>query len=128
MIFNALIYFKISFNFRQVNNTNELFRFGGWNSLRGFNENSLFADFYAYGGAEYRYLVNPQTYFDVFAQYGILNNPNLASQIKLYSLGFGFKFFIPLGLMSVQISNGSQFGEVFNFKSTKISWGILSRF
>ncbi|MGS0748448.1 hypothetical protein [Halpernia sp. GG3] len=109
-------------------NTNELFRFGGWNSLRGFNENSLFADFYAYGGAEYRYLVNPQTFFDVFGQYGILNNPNLTSQIKLYSLGFGFKFFIPLGLMSVQISNGSQFGEAFNFKSTKISWGLLSRF
>lgn len=109
-------------------NTNELFRFGGWNSLKGFNENSLFADFYAYGGAEYRYLVNPQTFFDVFGQYGILNNPNLTSQIKLYSLGFGFKFFIPLGLMSIQISNGSQFGETFNFKSTKISWGLLSRF
>ena len=109
-------------------NTNELFRFGGWNSLRGFNENSLFADFYAYGGAEYRYLINSQTFFDFFGQYGILNNPTLKSQIKLYSLGFGFKLFIPLGLMSVQISNGSQFGEPFNFKSTKISWGILSRF
>ncbi|WP_417430961.1 hypothetical protein [Halpernia sp.] len=109
-------------------NTNELFRFGGWNSLRGFNENSLYAEFYAYGGAEYRYLVNPQNFFDVFVQYGVLNNPNLEGQIKLYSLGFGFKFFLPIGLMSVQISNGSQFGEAFNFKSTKISWGILSRF
>lgn len=109
-------------------NTNELFRFGGWNSLRGFNENSLYADFYAYGGAEYRYLVNPQTFFDVFGQYAILNNPTLAGQVKLYSLGFGFKFFLPIGLMSLQISNGSQFGEAFNLKSTKISWGILSRF
>ncbi|WP_233741995.1 BamA/TamA family outer membrane protein [Halpernia frigidisoli] len=109
-------------------NTNELFRFGGWNSLRGFNENSLFADFYAFGGAEYRYLVNTQTFFDVFGQYAVLNNPNLNAQSKLYSLGFGFKFFMQLGLMSVQISNGSQFGEAFNFKSTKISWGLLSRF
>jgi hypothetical protein len=109
-------------------NTNELFRFGGWNSLRGFNENSLFADFYAYGGAEYRYLVNPQTFFDLFGQYGVLNNPTLSAQVKLYSLGFGFKFFIPIGLMSIQISNGSQNGASFNFKTTKISWGLLSMF
>lgn len=115
-------------NTKSILNTNELFRFGGWNSLKGFNENSLLADFYAYGGGEYRYVVNPQSFFDVFAQYGILNNPNLDAQIKLYSLGFGFKFFLPIGLMSVQISNGSQFGETFNFKSTKISWGLLSRF
>lgn len=109
-------------------NTNELFRFGGWNSLRGFNENSLLADFYAFGGAEYRYLVNDQAYFDLFGQYGILSNPSLDAQIKLYSVGFGFKFSLPIGLMSIQISNGSQFGEVFNFKGTKISWGVLSRF
>jgi hypothetical protein len=115
-------------NSKTTLNENELFRFGGWNSLRGFNENSLLADFYAFGGAEYRYLVNEQAYFDVFGQYGILSNPNLNDQIKLYSLGFGFKFFLPIGLMSIQISNGSQFGEVFNFKGTKISWGILSRF
>jgi hypothetical protein len=25
---------------------NELYRFGGWNSMRGFNENSLAADFF----------------------------------------------------------------------------------
>lgn len=109
-------------------NNNELFRFGGWNSLKGFNENSLLADFYAFGGAEYRYLVNDQAYFDVFGQYGILSNPNLNAQVKLYSVGFGFKFFLPVGLMSIQISNGAQFGEVFSFKATKISWGIMSRF
>lgn len=115
-------------NSKKSLNINELFRFGGWNSLRGFNENSLSADFYAYGGAEYRYLINSQAFFDVFGQYGILSNPNLETQIKLYSFGFGIKLFIPIGLMSIQISNGSQFGQDFDFKSTKISWGILSRF
>src|SRR5690606_27006616 len=42
--------------------TNELLRFGGWNSFRGFNEKSLFADLYYYGTAEYRYLVGNQAF------------------------------------------------------------------
>jgi hemolysin activation/secretion protein len=41
---------------------NELYRFGGWNSMRGFNENSLAADFYYYGSLEYRYLIGSQAF------------------------------------------------------------------
>ena len=107
---------------------NELYRIGGWNSLRGFNEKSLLANFYAYAGAEYRYLVNQQAFFDVFAQYGTLQNASITIDPKFYSLGFGFNFFLPIGLMSFQISNGTQVGEQFRFKDTKIHWGIVSRF
>ncbi len=107
---------------------NELFRIGGWNSLRGFNENAILANFYAYGGAEYRYLVNQQAFFDVFAQFGQIQNKSLGVDPKLYSFGFGFNFFLPIGLMSFQISNGSQVGNPFNFRDTKIHWGIISRF
>lgn len=108
--------------------TNELLRFGGWNSFRGFNENALLADFYYYGSAEYRYLVGSQAFFDIFAQYGQLNNNNLSLKPKLYSLGIGFNFFLPIGLMSFQISNGNEFGNPMKFNDTKIHWGILSRF
>lgn len=107
---------------------NELLRFGGWNSFRGFNENSLLADFYYYGSAEYRYLVGNQAFFDIFAQYGQLNNKNLSLKPKLYSFGIGFNFFLPIGLMSFQISNGNEFGNPIKFNDTKIHWGILSRF
>ena len=107
---------------------NELHRFGGWNSMRGFNENSLLADFYFYGNAEYRYLVNQQAFFDIFLQYGQLTNKALGVQPKLYSFGVGFNFFLPIGLMSFQISNGSEFGNQIRFGDTKIHWGILTRF
>lgn len=107
---------------------NELYRIGGWNSLRGFNEKSLLANFYTYAGAEYRYLVNQQAFFDVFAQYGMLQNNALNLDPKFYSIGFGFNFFLPIGLMSFQISNGTQIGDPFKFKDTKIHWGIVSRF
>lgn len=108
--------------------TNELMRFGGWNSMRGFNENSLFADFYYFGNVEYRYLVNDQAFFDTFLQYGQLSNKSLGLRPKLYSFGLGFNFFLPIGLMSFQISNGNEFGNTIKFNDTKIHWGILSRF
>ncbi len=107
---------------------NELLRFGGWNSLRGFNENSLYADLYYFGTAEYRYLVGSQAFFDVFGQYGELHNKNLGLKPKLYSFGLGFNFILPIGLMSFQISNGNEFGNAIKFGDTKIHWGILSRF
>ena len=107
---------------------NELLRFGGWNSFRGFNENALYADFYYYGTAEYRYLVGNQAFFDVFAQYGELQNKSLGLKPKLYSFGVGFNFILPIGLMSFQISNGNEFGNPIKFGDTKIHWGILSRF
>ncbi|MDO5616142.1 MAG: hypothetical protein Q4G16_08120, partial [Cruoricaptor ignavus] len=84
--------------------TNELLRFGGWNSFRGFNENTLLADFYYFGNAEYRYLVGNQAFFDVFLQYGQMGNKSLNLSPKLYSFGLGFNFFLPIGLMSFQIS------------------------
>lgn len=108
--------------------SNELLRFGGWNSFRGFNENALLADFYYFGTAEYRYLVGNQAFFDIFGQYGELNNKSLSLKPKLYSLGLGFNFFLPIGLMSFQISNGNEFGNAVKFGDTKIHWGILSRF
>ncbi len=108
--------------------TNELLRFAGWNSFRGFNENALLADFYYYGSAEYRYLIGSQAFFDIFAQYGQLHNKNLSLKPKLYSFGIGFNFFLPIGLMSFQISNGNEFGNTVKFGDTKIHWGILSKF
>ena len=108
--------------------TNELLRFGGWNSFRGFNENSLLADFYYFGSAEYRYLVGSQAFFDVFGQYGEFNNKSLNLKPQIYSFGLGFNFVLPIGLMSFQLSNGNEFGNQIKFGDTKIHWGILSRF
>lgn len=108
--------------------TNELLRIGGWSSLRGFNEKSILASSYAYGGIEYRYLANEQSFFDGFIQYGFIHNKRFPTNTRLYSFGLGFNMLLPIGLMSFQISNGSQIGETFQFKETKIHWGIVAKF
>lgn len=107
---------------------NEMLRFGGWNSLRGFNEESLYASQYYYGGLEYRYLIGNQAFFDVFGQYGSLKNTLADVRPQLYSFGAGFNFFLPVGLMSFQISSGNQSGEPIKFNDIKIHWGLLTRF
>lgn len=107
---------------------NEILRFGGWNSLRGFNENSILGNLYAFANLEYRYLIGNQAFFDVFAQYSTVENKTLSVSPKFFSFGTGFNFFLPIGLMSFQVANGNQSGESFNFRNTKIHWGILTRF
>lgn len=107
---------------------NELFRIGGWNSLRGFNENSILAEKYGYGTLEYRYLINTQSFFDAFGQYGGLHNGALDTSPTFYSVGVGFQMYLPIGLMSFQISSGTFVGQPLKFADTKIHWGIITRF
>lgn len=107
---------------------NEQLRFGGWDSLRGFSEQSLQGNSYAFAGVEYRYLVGKQAFFDMFSQVGIFENRILKISPKLYNIGLGFNFVLPIGLMSFQLSNGTSFGSMPQLKETKIHWGILSRF
>ena len=107
---------------------NELLRFGGWNSMRGFNENSLIGDFYAYVGAEYRYVIGDQAFFDLFTQVGTMKNSFSQIKSQMYSFGAGFNYRLPFGIMSFQISSGNMFGNPIRFQDTKVHWGLVSRF
>ena len=49
---------------------NELYRFGGINSIRGFNENSLQGNLYAAIMSEYRFVLAPNMYVHSITDYG----------------------------------------------------------
>ncbi|SHI65021.1 hypothetical protein SAMN05443429_10325 [Cruoricaptor ignavus] len=107
---------------------NTMLRFGGWKSMRSFGEQSILANFYAFGGLKYRYLVNDGIYFDLFGQYGFLENKNLKKNPNLYSFGAGFTMQFKLGIMTFQLSNGGLSGTPLKFDDTKIHWGLLTKF
>lgn len=111
-----------------VFSVNEAFRLGGWNTLRGFNEESILGRTYAYTGVEYRYVIGTQAFFDVFSQVAQVTPVIGGEKRNFYSMGTGFRLRLPLGIMSFQVANGSLFGERMEFKNTKIHWGILARF
>ena len=101
---------------------NELFRIGGANSVRGFNEQSIFTDKYSYFNIEYRYKTNETSYLYTITDIGIYSQD--FQENSLLGLGIGYlyktkKYQINLGLATGKINE-----EKINFENAKLllSW------
>jgi len=104
-----IIHFKTQ-NFYLKSNqyiTNELHRFGGINSFRGFNENSLQANTLTSLLSEYRYLATTNLYIHTILDYGYFNDTTTNSKENLLGLGFGFGLLTKNGLINIIYANGS---------------------
>ena len=92
--------------------SNELFRFGGMNSIRGFLENSLQANFSTLILTEYRYLVSKNLYINSIADYGLYqdltSNINTDQVKKLIGIGIGTGIQTTNGLLKITITNGGE--------------------
>ncbi|WP_297332161.1 hypothetical protein [Flavobacterium sp.] len=86
---------------------NELYRFGGINSVRGFNENSLQASLYTALLAEYRYILAPNMYLYSITDYGYFQDKTSNFNDNLLGLGFGFGLLTKNGLFNIIYANGS---------------------
>jgi hypothetical protein len=86
---------------------NELFRFGGINSIRGFNENSLQANLYTALMAEYRYVLSPGMYVHSITDYGYFQDKTSGLQDNLLSFGFGLGMLTKNGMFNLVYANGS---------------------
>ena len=71
---------------------NELYRFGGTNSLRGFNEESIFATTKTILTFEYRFLLDQNSAVFAFFNQGFYENTSL-NYVKDMPYGFGFGIF-----------------------------------
>lgn len=107
---------------------NELYRIGGFNSIRGFNEESLLASTYGISSLEYRFMPNEGFYISAFADYGFLQNETTDVNQNLLGAGVGFSFLTQLGIFNLSYAVGSQSDTGFDFKNSKIHFGILTRF
>lgn len=108
---------------------NELARFGGINSLIGFNENSLQANFYSITRAEYRYKLSPSLYWSALADYGLYQDQT--SSVKsstIAGLGTGIKLATKTGLLSLYYAVGSAQNQTFNTKNALFHVSLTSYF
>ena len=108
--------------------TNELFRFGGINSIRGFNENSIDASFYSVLNSEYRYQINQDIYVHSIIDFAYFENEIIVLKQKLYSFGIGIGLQTSAGIIKFSIANGNAENQDFNFSNTKIHISISSKF
>jgi outer membrane protein assembly factor BamA len=109
---------------------NELARIGGNSSLRGFDEESIFASSYLIGTMEYRYLLEQNSYMFLFGNSAWYENVAINRNIRDWPYGFGagLSFETKAGIFVISYALGSQFGNPIEFRSAKVHLGISSLF
>ena len=108
----------------------ELFRIGGLNSLRGFDELSILASTYVIGTLEYRYILEQNSYMHLFFDQAYYENNSVGTYIHDTPFGFGagISFETKPGIFSLDYALGSQFGNPIYLKAGKIHFGIVNYF
>ena len=114
------IYIKNETGYLNSNNLfeNEFFRIGGPNSIRGFNEQSIFTNKYTFFNTEYRYLASEKSYLYSLLDFGGIRNNEQKNFI--YSIGFGYTFSNDKYKINLATAVGKEQSEPLNFKNTKI--------
>ncbi len=97
---------------------NELFRIGGPNSIRGFNEQSIFVNQYAFLNLEYRFLTSEKSYVYTVTDLAKINSVN--QNENLIALGLGFLFGSNNSLININTIVGKKENENFDFNNVKL--------
>ena len=107
---------------------NELFRFGGINSIRGFEENSLVANLFGVLNTEYRYRLSNGIYIHSVIDAAYFENEITASKTKLFGFGFGLGLLTKAGLFKLNYSSGKTENIPFKLSDSKIHVSLTTRF
>ncbi|WP_334113703.1 POTRA domain-containing protein [Paucihalobacter sp.] len=107
---------------------NELFRFGGINSIRGFEENSLLANLYSVLNTEYRYRLSNALYVHTVLDAAYSENNISNSKDKLFGFGFGFGLLTNAGLFKFNYSSAKTENQQFRLSDSKIHISLTSQF
>jgi len=109
---------------------NELYRFGGARSLRGFDESIFYASIYSLQNVEIKYLFEQNSSFYVFwnGAYYYKNVVNDITEDFPWGIGIGIDFDTRAGIFSLSYAIGKQFDNPLEIRTAKIHFGYISRF
>lgn len=125
---------RIGFNGGYMRNENmfesEAFRIGGLKTLRGFDEESIFATMFGIGTIEYRFLINQNSYLLAFFDGAYYENTATNKRVsdRPFGFGLGISFFTKIGIFSLNYALGKQFDNPIDFRAGKIHFGVVSYF
>lgn len=108
--------------------TNELFRFGGINNIRGFRENSINANFFTAFRTEMGYVPNKSIYLHTIFDAAYFENKNSNQEELVYSIGLGTRLLTGAGLLNISLANGIQKSNSFKFSNSILHVSIISSF
>jgi len=110
---------------------NELFQIGGYKLLRGFDEESIYANQYAVFTAEYRYLVGVNSNFFGFTDVGFTQTKfnSIDYSNNFISAGIGLAFETKFGLLNLSYAIGKRNDIKFDIRNaSKIHFGYINYF
>jgi outer membrane protein assembly factor BamA len=109
---------------------NELFQIGGYELLRGFDEQSIYASQYAVLTLEYHYLLAQNSYFYFFSDDAFVNEKYQYGDTHDFpmGLGIGLAFQTKAGIFNVSWAVGRRNDTPFNLRLSKIHFGYLNYF
>jgi outer membrane protein assembly factor BamA len=124
---------KVGVNFESYTSStifqNERYRFGGLNSLRGFNEEELFASTKLISSLEYRFLLDKNSNAFIFYDQGIYEDNTLTYKIdNPFGVGAGISFGSKIGIFSISYALGKQENNPLEFRNGKIHFGYITYF
>jgi outer membrane protein assembly factor BamA len=109
--------------------TNELYRFGGLTTLRGFNEDEIFASTKAIMTVEYRFLTDKNSHAFAFYDQAIYENTASTYLRDLpFGFGAGFSFGTSFGIFSISYAQGKQLDNPILLRNGKIHFGYVAYF
>ena len=100
--------------------SNELSRFGGANSIRGFDENSFFSNKYFLLITEYRFKLNNTIYINSIFDVGNYENKLINAYNNIYGVGMGVGLLTKGGIFSLSYALGSDIKQTLDTKNAKI--------
>lgn len=110
---------------------NELMRIGGLRTLRGFDEESISASTFSIFTLEYRFLLDQNSFFSVFSDYGLYENNTTGVEYisdTPVGVGAGVSFETKAGIFTFNYAAGSQFGNPIDIRAAKIHFGFINFF
>jgi outer membrane protein assembly factor BamA len=109
---------------------NDLFRVGGLNSLRGYNENHFFASDFVLSKVEYRYFLDTTSYMFLFYDQAYVKYSlrNTHFEDTPLGTGLGVSFSTNTGIFNLIYAIGHSNDRRFGLNYSRIHFGFTSRF
>lgn len=110
---------------------NELFQIGGFKLLRGFDEESIYANMYGVATAEYRQLISTNSYIFGFVDGGVtsLKYQSTKATNNFVSGGIGIFYETKAGLLNLSLAVGRRNDVDFSLRqAAKIHFGYINYF
>lgn len=109
---------------------NEVYRFGGQTTQRGFNEEELFATTKSLLSIEYRFLVDQNSRAFLFYDQSWYENNATNNYYNDTPMGFGlgYSFGSNIGIFSISYALGKQMGNPILMKDGKVHFGYVAYF